>query len=326
MEPRWQLDGTSLAQRIVDLVRPAVSEGAELVALPALLGWGIAGSRLGLPLEAPYGLEALGALELSQPDVGRALRRASEEATDVYCQAAQALGVWLVGGSMPQVSEGDRLYNAAPVVDLGGKVKGWQRQTHLSRVERTWGLSRGEDLSVIETPAGRLGLLLREDVYYPEVGRFLCLLGANVLVHQGSWHTSGQVLIHNNCGENQNLSAGQVLIRDNYSENQNLFIGQAEWMSRLWREVQANQVFGLESVLVGGGYRGRATVHAPLEMTSGRDGVLAQAGSDNMDEVLLTELDLQALQAVVDYYPIYDMLNEDMYQRYFPALYERVRE
>jgi predicted amidohydrolase len=308
-EPGWQLDGASLTQRIVELVRPAVEGGAELVALSALLGWATAGPRLGQSADAPYGLEALHGVDLSSLEAIRALQQASEEAASAYREAARILGVWLVGGSMPQVGEGDRLYNAAPVVSPEGEIKGWQQQAHLSLAERAWGLCRGEELSVIETPVGRLGLLLREDVLYPEVGRFLCLLGTNVLVHQGSWRRAGQVLIHNNYGENQNLSTSQ-----------------AEWMSRLWREVQANQVFGLESVLAGGWYRGRATIHAPLEMTLERNGILAQARGDIAEEVIVAELDLQALQAVINHYPIYEMLNEGMYRRYFPSLYERARE
>jgi len=79
-------------------------------------------------------------------------------------------------------------------------------------------------------------------------------------------------------------------------------------------------------VLAGGGYRGHATIHAPLEMTLERNGILAQARGDIAEEVIVAELDLQALQAVINHYPIYEMLNEGMYRRYFPSLYERARE
>jgi predicted amidohydrolase len=292
MTPGWQPDAAGLARRLRPLVGRAAEEGAELVALPALVGWATAAARLGIPAGAPYGLEALAALDLGGSEARRALEGAAEEALGACREAASACGVWLVGGSMPQAGEDGALYNAAPVVSPQGELCGWQRETHVARAGRAFGLARGGELTMIDTAVGRLGLLLGEDVLYPEAARFLCLLGADILVHQGAWRSASQ----------------------------------GEWMSRLWREVQANQVFGLESVLAGGGFRGRATVHAPLEMTPARDGVLAQAAAQEGDEVLTAELDDEARWAVIEHFPIYDSLNEALYRRYFPALYERGRQ
>ena len=286
-EPRWQGMAGGFRSWTLGLVKSGAESGATLVVLPDLFGWATVGPALGLSLQAAFTLECLGLSRVNSERDLLACQAAAQAALDVYQEVAQASGVWLVGGSMPCV-EGDMLYNATPVVAPNGRVQGWQRQTHLPTQERAGGLARGECLTVIDTGAGRLGILIGEDVLHPEVARILCLLGANVLVHQGAWSTTTQ----------------------------------AQWMIRLWREVQANQVFGLESVLAGGGYRGRATVHAPCEMTSDRRGVIAQAKGDGGDEVVSADLDLAALQAVVDAYPIYDMLNEAMYRRYFPSLYE----
>ena len=286
-EPRWQADDQGLFSRAFELINEAAEAGVSLVVLPALFGWARVGPMVDLPLELPYDLGVLPSGTRGS-DRDATWRQAAVAALAVYQQIARDSGVWLVGGSLPQLDEGGSLYNASPVFAPDGRVCGWQRQTHLSAAERAWGLSRDDELSVIETDVGRLGILLCEDVLYPEVSRILCLLGANILIHQGAWRTTSQ----------------------------------SRRMSRLWREVQANQVFGLESVLAGGPYRARATVHAPCEMTEDQRGVLAQAKTDDGDKVVMADLDLEALQAVIDEYPIYDMLNEEMYRRYFPSLYE----
>jgi hypothetical protein len=79
--------------------------------------------------------------------------------------------------------EGVKRYNVATLYSPDGHALGSQRQTHLSPEERAAGLSRGEELTVFESPVGRLGLLVNTDVRYPEVTRILCLKGANVLVN-----------------------------------------------------------------------------------------------------------------------------------------------
>ena len=60
-------------------------------------------------------------------------------------------------------------------------------------------------------------------------------------------------------------------------------------------------------------------------MMDDKSGVLAQADAEEGEALVVADLDFAALQAVVDHYPIYAMLNPEMYRRYFPGLYERER-
>jgi hypothetical protein len=96
-------------------------------------------------------------------------------------------------------------------------------------------------------------------------------------------------------------------------------------MRRLWREVQANQVFGLESALVGGLFEqschGKSAIHAPLSMTAENDGLLAAAETTDSEEVVVAEMDFGRLQQAIDEYPIYKVLNCRLYERYFPKVY-----
>jgi predicted amidohydrolase len=168
-----------------------------------------------------------------------------------------------------------------------GGLLGRQAQTHRTPAERAAGLACGRDLTPIETPVGLVGLVNGADLLYPEVSRILCLQGADILVHQG-------------------LLSG---------------FGEAIALSRLWREVQANQVFGVEAYAAGPGRRGRSAVHAPLEITSGQDGFLARAADEGEPQVVIGDLDPDALAKLLQTYPIHALRNLRQYARYFPELY-----
>ncbi len=262
------------------LLEAAARSGATLVVLPALWGWRLFLWELGRNMATAPGLDLI----LVAPRA--ALAKAMEEALARYGQMAQRWGLWLVGGALPMV-EGETIWQAAPVLSPEGRLVGRQGQTHFSTTERALGLAPAEELEVIPTPLGRLGLVLGQDVLMPEVSRILCLLGAEILVHQGIWPEETR----------------------------------PQWMSRLWREVQANQVFGLESALVMGQRWGRAACYGPCELTPDLSGVLAETVPGDGQEILLVELDWAGLRRVVEHYPIHAMRNEPLYRRYFPAIY-----
>jgi predicted amidohydrolase len=97
------------------------------------------------------------------------------------------------------------------------------------------------------------------------------------------------------------------------------------WLASLWREVQSNQVFGIEACLVGDCfgqvYAGRSAILAPVEMTEGGRGVLAQSTTTDGEQVVIAELNWDTLQKVVDGYPIFRYFNYGLYAREFPKAY-----
>lgn len=224
--------------------------------------------------------------------------------------AAARAGAWLV--ALPAVAADERaavrlaaelgLYLAFPtpapadpsvpragrLVGPDGRVALEQPQTHRSPAERAAGRACGATLAVGETPFGRIGYLVGEDARYPEVAAVLVRLGATVLVHDCALPAPYRP---------------------------------AEQLRRLWREVQAHQVFGLEACLVGTGWAGRAAVLAPCELTEGSTGRLAAARSTDRTEVVVAELDFERLEAIRRSYPIARFANVGLYRRWFPALY-----
>jgi len=260
------------------VVRQAAQAGAQLIALPAYTG--------------------LLALPDSGEPAGKSLRRAAPKLRAIYLATFSRLAaefrVHVAAGTLLLPDQQGRLYHTAHLFGPDGELVGRQHQTHLGAQEQAWGLACGDELPVFPTPVGRLGLVLGEDVHYPEVSRILALQGANVLVHPAATAAESQ----------------------------------AAWLARLWREVQGNQVFGLEAALVGDlwgtAWRGRSTVHAPLEMTAGSTGILAQARSSDSEEIVLADLDFTRLQQVVDDYHIFGQLNYRLYVQEFPGAYRGV--
>jgi predicted amidohydrolase len=99
-------------------------------------------------------------------------------ATDGLRTLAAQLELYLVCGLAECV--GEAIYNSACLVAPDGKIKLY-RKTHLTADERSWATA-GEEWSVVDTPIGRIGLLIGHDAAFPETGRVLALRGCDVIV------------------------------------------------------------------------------------------------------------------------------------------------
>lgn len=263
--------------------RAVASSGAQLVVLPDYTGWMLLGAVVpnaqdGESFESIAGTGGYGS-------VAEMLRTAAPVLNDfhlhLFSSLAQHLGIYLVPGSVIE-SQGTALYNTAYLFGPDGKVLGSQRQTHRTRREIEWGLTQGDTLRVLETGLARIGIVLGADVGYPEVARILALQGANVLIHP----------------------AADIPAND------------AHWLLDLWRDVQANQVFGIQTA-----GQGVSAVYAPVEMTPRRDGVLAKTADADEGTGISAVLDFDALQRTIDSFPIFDYFNYDLYAREFPGAY-----
>ena len=272
-----------LEARLVAAIQPAVDEGAQLVVLPQHVGLTLLGA-------AGAGADPLPVLRQK----GKALIRAFEE---TCAGLASRFGVWLVPGSIVG-ADGESLVAQSYLFAPDGHLAGCQRQTHLGALEKSWGVARGDRLDVWDTPLGRVGIIVGQDIRYPEVARILTLQGATILIHVAALPAPFE---------------------------------EEAWLASLWREVQANQVFGVEACLVGDcfgqAYAGPSSILAPVEMTEGGRGtplgVITQSPTTDGEQVVAADLDFDALQKVVDGYHIFRYFNYDLYAREFPAAWRR---
>jgi len=149
------------------LVRQAVDGGASLVVLPELFSFlgrheAIAGNAE--PVPGPT--------------------------TETMAELARGCRVTLLAGSIAERTGDGRVFNTSVIFTPEGDVAGRYRKIHLFDVtledgpqvtESRW-ISPGEEVSVVDTAAGRVGQTICYDLRFPELYRRLAEAKADVLV------------------------------------------------------------------------------------------------------------------------------------------------
>lgn len=104
------------------------------------------------------------------------------EAEARLCATAREHGIWLVPGSLYE-RDGDRVYNTTPVIDPQGEVVARYRKMYpFAPYERD--VSPGSEFVVFDVPgAGRFGVSICYDMWFPETTRSLVAMGAEVILH-----------------------------------------------------------------------------------------------------------------------------------------------
>ncbi|GFP43281.1 hypothetical protein HKBW3C_02411 [Candidatus Hakubella thermalkaliphila] len=251
----------------------ASREKCDLLVFPALLSLLLAWrfGELGSPGDLAEAVRALVRLPAAWQD----------DLAETHRALARGLSVHLVPGTSFTV-EGDRVFQEACLISPEGEILGSQRQVFLSREERQWELSRGEEVPVFATELGMLGIIVGTDAWYPETGRVLALQGAEVVCHCGA------------------LPAGENC-----------------WcqLAGMWAQVQQNQFFCVESqlaaVIAGREFAAESLIHAPCEMTAGYTGIVAGGGLSG--EPLEAHLDREARLGVIRQYPLLKLLDPAAY-------------
>lgn len=100
-----------------------------------------------------------------------------------FCSAAAHHGIWLLPGSYFERDESGALYNTAPVIDPAGHVVSRYRKM-FPFLPYEHGIEYGTEFCVFDVPdAGRFGVSICYDIWFPETTRTLTALGAEVLLH-----------------------------------------------------------------------------------------------------------------------------------------------
>jgi predicted amidohydrolase len=104
------------------------------------------------------------------------------DAEEILRGAARDSGVWLIPGSLYE-RDGDTVYNTTPVIDPDGKVVArYRKMFPFAPYER--GVAPGGEFVVFDVPgAGRFGVSICYDMWFPETTRSLVALGAEVILH-----------------------------------------------------------------------------------------------------------------------------------------------
>ena len=285
------------AGHMEELVREASRGGASLVVFPEDHGTQLLGILPGLKHIASETSIA----EISgkaEGGVGEILRIISPYAVRIFtktcAELARAYHVYLVSGSIRRVSEDNRLVNTSYCYDPDGKLLARQDKLHLMATEEEWGHSPGEELAVVQGNGFRLAFPICHDASYYETFRLALAGGADIVAVQ---------------------AADAAAYR--------------EWYARrgIWLRVQETPVYGIASHLVGDflglRFTGRSAIYAPLDISPGGDGILAQASSTEMEEIVIADLNLEALSSWRRTNPT--VLPVELILRFLPELYQRPR-
>lgn len=149
------------------MITRAAAEGARLVVLPEMFN-------------CPYIASLFPSYAETYPE---------GETFQMLSSAAREEKIYLVGGSVPE-REGFRVYNSSFVFGPAGEMLGRHRKIHLFDVDLPGGIKvkesstigAGEEITVIDTGLGRIGVAICYDARFPEMFRLMALEGAKVIV------------------------------------------------------------------------------------------------------------------------------------------------
>lgn len=279
------------------------AKGAQLVVYPEDNGTHLLGLLPGIgqldgEQELEVALAQLGGEELKVAHIFAYLSPVTQQVRHcLFSSLAARLQLYVMAGSFIVADEQGQVINKAFLYGPEGELVGSQTKTHLMPLERQWGLACGQELQVFSTQIGQLAFPVCMDASYYETFRMLSLMGAEIVLLP-------------------------IANPEEYSHFKAL--------RGIWPRVQESSLYGVKSALVGKAFgmtlTGKAGIYAPMSLTPGGDGVVAESSSFDQEEVVVASLDLAALREyrLKEAHPW--QYNYQLYQSFFPLLYENINK
>lgn len=190
------------------MICEAADRGARIVALPEMFN-------------CPYNNKHFREYAESFPE-GKTIKMLSS--------TAKEKNIYLVGGSIPEI-EDDKIYNTCFIFDNNVKLVGKHRKVHLFDINIKNGvkfmesevLSSGNEITLVDSPWGKVGVVICYDIRFPEIIRLMALKGAKIIFIPAAFNmTTGpahwETLFKSRALDNQLYIAGISPARNvNYS-------------------------------------------------------------------------------------------------------------
>jgi len=161
---RTELRQEETMKKAEAMVRAAAEKGADFVVLPEMYN-------------CPY----------SKGYFRKYASLGHESAVEAMSSWARELGVYIVGGSIPECEDG-KIYNTCFVFDRQGRQIARHRKVHLFDVDipgmsfkESATFTPGEEITVFDTEYGKMGAAVCFDVRFPELFRAMAVRGAQVI-------------------------------------------------------------------------------------------------------------------------------------------------
>lgn len=186
-------------------IREAAESGAKIISLPEM--W-----------NCPYSNDYF--RDFAEPEEG--------ESVGMMSELAKELGIYLIGGTIPELEEG-KVYNTAFCFGKGGQIIGKHRKVHLFDIDvegkfrfmESDTLTAGDRLTVIDTEFCKVGVAICYDVRFPEWFRKMALEGAKLIVLPAAFNTTTgpvhwDLLMRSRAMDNQVYFAANAPAQDDY--------------------------------------------------------------------------------------------------------------
>lgn len=149
------------------MMKKVVSQGARLVVLPEMFN-------------CPYQAD----------NFPKYAERQGENTWSFLSKMARENDIYLIGGSIPEIDEENRVYNTSYIFNDQGEQIGKHRKMHLFDIDIEGGqtfkesetLSPGNENTVFETPYGKMGVVICYDFRFPELCRLTVQKGAKFII------------------------------------------------------------------------------------------------------------------------------------------------
>ncbi|GAA5925467.1 putative hydrolase [Sporobolomyces koalae] len=106
--------------------------------------------------------------------------------------------IWLIGGSIPELSSDDRVYNSAPVFSPDGKLVALHRKVHLFDIDMSASggivfkesdtLTGGDWLTIVDTDFGKIGVGICYDIRFPELAMIAARKGCVAMLYPAAFN------------------------------------------------------------------------------------------------------------------------------------------
>lgn len=256
---RTELDREETMNKAERMIREAAANGADFAVLPEMFS-------------CPYSRKYF-----------RSFAAVGHESTVAILSAlAKELGIYIVGGSVPESADG-KLYNTCFIFDREGRQIARHRKVHLFdndslNVHESHTFSPGSEITVFDTEFGKMGCAVCFDVRFPELFRAMAMRGAKLVFLPAQFNTM------------TGPASWELLLRSRATDNQLFIVG---------AEAARYDGFSYECW-------GHSMVADPFGAKI--------AECDEAEQILYVDVDLSKTEAAREQFPVFPLLRRDIYK------------
>ena len=204
---------------------------------------------------------------------------------DAISKAASNEGVYILAGSIPEKHE-DKIYNSSFFFDREGEIIGVHRKVHLFDIDvadaisfkESLTLTAGDEVTVVDTELGKIGICICYDIRFPELSRLMALEGAELIIVPGAF---------------------------------NMTTGPAHWKSLIKVRAVDNQVY-VAAVSPARDEEASYVAYGHSMVADPWGKIIKEAGSG--EEIIYSHIDLSIIQKVRAELPLLENRRTDIYQ------------